>query len=66
MSTAHFHPAAISVKTTTQMPLRVLTYLVVVLRGYGNIMLACKNFEGQHVWHNRGSLPQDSQARMAG
>ena len=24
-------------------------------------MLACESFDGEHVWHNRRTLPQDAQ-----
>src|SRR6267143_5126602 len=29
-------------------------------------MLARLNFDGEHVWHNRRTVPQDSRARLAG
>ena len=31
------------------------------LAGCGKTILACYNFDGPHVWHNRRTLSQDAQ-----
>jgi hypothetical protein len=31
------------------------------LTGCGKTILACENFVGPHVWHNRNTFPQDAQ-----